>query len=150
MGANLQPIFTSTPVFETVVINPVIASSNYNPNTFFNGSSNVFTATDNYGTLINKITISSTGDTTNTAVSAKLVYIYLCKYGNSPALYRTVSMPATTISDTVPNPTIEIETNDLHLNANDKIYVAASANFSTASSYADYLAITIEGGSYQS
>lgn len=148
MGVNLQPIFAKNPILITTIIDPAIANANQNPNSFFVGSSQVFVASDNYGTLINKITISSTGDTTNTTVTGKLIYIYINQYGSSPSLYKTVAMPATTISNTTPNPSIVIETNGLVMNVSDRIYIAASANFSTAASYGDYLAITIEGGSY--
>jgi hypothetical protein len=148
MGANLQPIFARTPILITTVINPVIVSSNYNPNPTFDADSLVFTATDSYGTLINKITISATGDTTNTTVTAKLIYVYLQQYGNDIVLYKTVALPAATVSNTVSNPSVEIQTTGLILNSNDKMYVGASANYSTATSYGDYLAITIEGGSY--
>ena len=61
MAANLQPIFARNPILITTVIDPVIVSSNYNPNPTFDTDSLVFTATDSYGTLINKITISNWG-----------------------------------------------------------------------------------------
>jgi hypothetical protein len=149
MSVNRQPVFTQSPILVTKIINPVIANANYTPSSFFNGGSLIYTATSVEGTLINKITISATGDTTNTTVSAKLVYVYL--YQNSTttySLYKTSVIPATTISNTVANPSVELNTSGLVLNNNDAIYVAASVNYATNTSYGDYLSITIEGGTY--
>lgn len=149
MSANRQPIFTQVPVMVSRIINPAVANANYTPTSFFDGNSLIYTATSAEGTLINKITISATGDTNFTAVSAKLVYVYL--YQNSTttySLYKTSVMPAATISNTVANPFIELITSGLVLNNNDAIYVASSVNYATNSSYGDYLSITIEGGTY--
>lgn len=146
---NRQPVFTQIPIMVAKTIDPVIANANTNPSSFFDGDSLIYTATAAEGTLINKITISSTGDTNRPNVTAKLVYVYLFQYTTSRyALYKTSAMPAATISDTVPNSSIEILPSGLVLNVSDAIYVAASVNYSTNSSYADYLAITIEGGAY--
>jgi hypothetical protein len=146
---NRQPIFTQIPILVTKIFNPAIANSNYTPSTFFNGDSLIYTAIAAEGTLVNKITISATGDTTNTTVSAKLVYVYLYQDSTtSYSLYKTSAMPAATISDTVVNPSIELNTSGLVLNVDDAIYVASSVNYATNTSYGDYLSITIEGGAY--
>ena len=149
MSINRQPVFTQSPILATRIFNPVVSTANYSPSSFFGGASLVYTATATEGEAINKITICSTGDTTNTVVSAKLVYVFLYQYSlSAPSLYKTVTIPATTVSATVANPSIELITSGLILNANDAIHIAASANYSAASSYGDYLSVTIEGGSY--
>ena len=148
MSVNRQPVFTQSPILVTKVINPTVANANYTPSSFFNVNSLIYTAASNEGTAINKITISATGDTTNTTVTAKLVYVYLQQYGSSTIVYKTAAMPAATISNTVVNPSIELNTSGLILNNNDAIYIAASVNYGTNTSYGDYLSITIEGGSY--
>lgn len=149
MATNLQPVFTKYPILVTKTINPAIASANYTPSSFFDANSLIYTAASNAGTAINKITISAVGDTTNTTVSAKLVYVYLYQNATTTySLYKTSTMSAATISDTVANPFIELNTSGLVLNNNDAIYVAASVNYSTNTSYGDYLSITIEGGDY--
>lgn len=147
---NRQPIFTQIPIMVTKIINPVVADANYTPSSFFDANSLIYTAVAAEGTLINKITISATGDTTNTGVTAKLVYVYLYQDAGGPnySLYKTIAMPAATISNTVVNPTIELATSGLVLNVDDAIYVAASANYGTATSYGDYLSVTLEGGAY--
>ena len=151
MGANLQPIFTKNPILITKIINPAVANANYTPSSFFDGNSLIYTATSAEGTAINKIIISATGDTTNTTVTAKLVYVYLYQYTTSSySLYKTLAIPAATISNTVVNPSIELNTSGLILNSSDAIYVAASVNYSTNTSYGDYLSIIIEGGTYSS
>lgn len=149
MSVNRQPVFTQSPILVTKIINPAIANANYTPTSFFDANSLIFTAASAAGTAINKITISAVGDTTNTTVSAKLVYVYLFQDATTTySLYKTSIMPAATISDTVANPLIELNTSGLILNNNDAIYIAASVNYATNTSYGDYLSITIEGGDY--
>lgn len=149
MSANRQPIFTQIPIMVTKIINPAIANANYSPSSFFNAGSLIYTSDSIEGALINKITISATGDISNPTVSAKLVYVYLYQNTTSTySLYRSSVMPAATVSNTVANPLIELSTTGLVLNNNDAIYVAASVNYATNTSYGDYLAITIEGGTY--
>jgi len=149
MSVNRQPVFTQSPILSVRVFNPVISIANYVPTSFIGGSTLIYTAAATEGEAINKITICATGDTTNTLVSAKLVYVYV--YQSSTAfcsLYKTISLPATTVSATVVNPSVELITSGLILNIGDAIHVAASANYTTASSYGDYLSVTIEGGIY--
>jgi hypothetical protein len=146
---NRQPIFTQIPILVTKIINPVVANANYTPSSFFDVNSLIYTAVAAEGTLINKITISATGDTTNTGVTAKLVYVYLYQDTTTTySLYKTSIMSAATVSNTVTNPSIELNTSGLVLNVDDAIYVASSVNYATNTSYGDYLSITIEGGAY--
>jgi hypothetical protein len=144
---NKQPVFTSTPFLYCDTIDPWYNTSSLSPvgSDFY-----VFSEP----TLIERITISATGNTSGgsavSAVSAKLVYVFLYS-GNSGtySLYKTLAMPATTVDDTTPNPELEISMDGgILFNSNDAILIASSVNFSTSSQYGDYLAITLEGGTY--
>jgi len=148
MAYNRQPIFTNTPILQVKTFDPVIVTDNYQPGT--TGPTIVYTAGSVEGDLIDRITISATGDLTNTNVSAKLVYVYLYWYADGLySLYKTLAMPATTISHTTPNPELELTfSGGLVLNSNDRIYIGASVNYATNNSYGDYLSVTVEGGRY--
>lgn len=150
MAYNRQPIFTNTPILQVTTFDPVIITDNYQPGT--SSPTVVYTAGSVEGDLIDKITISATGDLTNSNVSAKLVYVYI-RWDNSGSpvysLYKTLAMPATTVSHTTPNPELELTfSGGLVLNDNDRIYIGASVNYSTNSYYGDYLSVTVEGGTY--
>ena len=150
MAYNKQPIFTNVPILRSTIIDPPIITSNYDPAA--GSPTSIYSVSSTEGDLIDRITISATGDLTNNDVSAKLIYVYIrWDNGGSPvySLYKTLAMPAATISHTTPNPEIELTfSGGLVLNTNDRIYVGASVNYSTNNYYGDYLSITIEGGSY--
>ena len=147
---NRQPIFTQAPILQTKTFDPVIITDNFQPGA--TTPTLVYTGQSAEGDLIDRITISATGDLTNVGVSAKLVYVYIKWYNaGSPfwSLYKTLAMPAATISHTTPNPELELTfTGGLVLNLNDEISIGASANYGSASQYGDYLSVTIEGGRY--
>jgi hypothetical protein len=72
MAINKQPIFTTSPILAADTIDPPVVNGfawrldDLIPVT-------IFEATDSYGTLIERITVTSTGDLSNTSVTAKLI-----------------------------------------------------------------------------
>ena len=146
MAINKQPVFTDSPILTSQIVDPPINSNTVSINSL--PPSEIFISSDPFGSLIERVTISATGDTTNTTVNAKL--IYLCIYDatlTNWSLYKTAAMSATTISDTVPTPEIEwVFTGGLLLPQSYKLGIAASIN--SGAGGGDQLAITIEGSSY--
>lgn len=145
---NNQPVFTSTPIMVTKTILPDVVTGP-DPNYWATGSY-VYSVAPVEGELIERITISACGDPTNYPnVSAKLVYVwfYWGDTGTKFSLYKTFTMPATTVSHTTPNPSYELTfTGGIILGLHDAILVASSMD--ATGLYADYLAVTIEGGKY--
>ena len=136
----------------TQTFDPPVINDNY---LTYNGSwstppQQVYIAVGNYGDIVDRITISATGDLSATTITAKLIYIYLHDSDTDKySLYKTLAMPATILSDTTPNPELELVfTGGLLLKNSDRILIGASVNFGTNSSYADYLSVTLEGGTY--
>jgi len=155
-----QPIFTATPILTgSVTFDPYIADKNYDPTTGANTPTVIFDGSTilTLGTqagLIERITVTNAMDlssSSNYTSSEKLVWLYI--YNISAAnwnLYKTGHMPAADLSvaGTV-NPVIEwVFTGGLAVNANTKLGIMASANYSTNSYYGDYLSVTVEGGDY--
>jgi len=149
---NRQPVFTQAPILEVISFNPPIIIDNWRTSDggFSTAPQLVYTGQSSEGDLIDRITISATGDTSNTTVNAKLVYVYLRQDSTDTwSLYKTLAMPAATISATTPNPELELVfTGGLIINAHDKIYIGASTNYTTTGQRGDYLSVTIEGGRY--
>jgi hypothetical protein len=151
---NRQPVFTQAPILNSISFNPPVINDNWRVSDGGFGTTPqlVYTGQSAEGDLIDRITISATGDTSNTTVNAKLVYVYMRWYNAaSPiwSLYKTLVMPATSITDIRPNPELELVfTGGLIINQNDRIYIGASTNYSNTSQYGDYLSVTIEGGRY--
>jgi hypothetical protein len=147
---NRQPVFTDIPILVSKLFDPPkstdISSINSLPPT------EIFSATDVSGSLIERVTVSATGDTNNTTVNDKL--IYLCVYDNTQgswSLYKTSRLAAATISDTVPNPSIEwVFTGGILLPNNYKLGIAASRNNADTGQKGDFVAVTVEGSSYTS
>lgn len=147
---NKQPLFAGTIRMVTYTFDPPIMVSHYDMNNSWSTApTTVYTAVGDYGDIIDRLTISATGDTTNTTVTAKLVYVYLYDSGGGRySLYKTLAMPAATISDTVPNPELELVfQGGLLLKLNDQILIGASVN-SGSGDKGDWLSVTIEGGTY--
>ena len=147
---NRQPIFTQAPILQVITFDPIIINDNYQPGN--TTPTLIYSGQSAEGDLIDRITVSATGDTSNTSVSAKLIYLYIKWYNNdSPvwSLYKTAAMPATTVSNTQPNPEIEWTfTGGLVINQYDEICIGSSVNYDTNSYYGDYISVTIEGGRY--
>lgn len=147
MAVNKQPVFTGTPILKCNIFDPNINTDSTNPAGW--SPIVVYTCNSTEGDLIERITISATGDTTNTTVNDKLVYIYLYENGVGYSLYDTIHIPATTISSTTPNPVVQLVfTGGILFNTDDKIYIGASTNASTTGQNGDKLSVTVEGGSY--
>jgi hypothetical protein len=151
MAINKQPIFTAIPILAKDTIDPPII----NGNTWRLDDlppASIFTATDDYGTLIERITISSTGDLSNTTVTAKLVY--LCIYSDNKLnqswnMYKVAAIPATTVSATTPPPQIEwVFTGGLLLPDGYQLGLAATTNHDTTSEQGDFLTYVVEGSTY--
>jgi hypothetical protein len=150
---NKQPIFTAKPIMTVKTFDPPIILDNNKTvaGDWSTSPTKVYQTTSTYGDLIERITISATGDTTNTTVTAKLIYIYLYDaVGGRHSLYKTVAMPATTVSATTPNPEIELVfTGGLLLKSGeDAIYIGASDNADNTGQNGDNISVTIEGGTY--
>jgi len=143
---NKQPVFTNSPILVSRIVDPPINTGTVGITAL--PPTTLFTSNDTFGSLIERVTVSATGDTTVTTVNAKL--IYLCIYDDiqtSWSLYKTAAMPARTISDTTTNPEIEwVFTGGLLLPLNYRLGIAASVNSNSGN--ANQLAITIEGSSY--
>ena len=140
---NKQPVFTSTPFLWCRIISADTNDNSSNPDTWISPPSVEFSEP----TLVERITITSCGDTINyPTVAEKLVYVFLYSSATERwSLYKTLAMPATAVDDTTPNPELEITMNGgILLTAGDLIAFAIS-NYSTQ---ADELAITVEGGTY--
>jgi hypothetical protein len=146
---NRQPVFTDIPILVSKTFDPPL-SNTYDLQAI--PPTSIFTSSDVSGSLIERVTVTSTGDTTYTTVTAKLVYLAI--YDNNISiwsLYKTAAMPATTVSDTTPNPQIEwVFTGGLLLPYNFQLGIAASTNRNTTSQNGDYLSATVEGSSYTS
>ena len=152
MPTNKQPLFAGTVRMITNTFDPPTIYDHYNTNnTWSQNPTPVYTAASGNGDIVDRITISATGDlNTNTTVTAKLIYIYLfCNNTGLYSLYKTLAMPAATISATTPNPELELVfTGGLLLNSSDIIYIGASTNASTTGHNGDYISVTVEGGTY--
>ena len=147
MAINKQPVFTTAPVLVTTIYTPEVVDLTYDPSSYLTGTSRIFTSTDTNGTLIERITVSCTGDPINEpTVAAKLVYLYLYDTGNSLwSLYKTATMPSTTVTDTTPNPEVEwVFTGGLLLPDSVEVYIGTSI----VSSQADAFSVTLEGSTY--
>jgi hypothetical protein len=144
---NKQPIFTAAPVLVTTIYNPEVVDILYSPATYLTNNSRIFNSTDTNGTLIERITVSCLGDPiNNTSVAAKLVYLYLYDATSDLwSLYKTATMPTTTVTDTTPNPEVEwVFTGGLLLPTDFTIYIGTSV----VSTQADRFAVTLEGSTY--
>ncbi len=140
---NKQPVFTSTPFLWCRTISADINDDSSAPDTWISSSSVEFSE----ATLVERITITSCGDTINyPTVAEKLVYVFLYSSATTHwSLYKTLAMPATTVNASTPNPELEITMNGgILLTAGDLIHIAIS----NTATQADQLAITVEGGTY--
>jgi len=146
---NKQPVFTSIPILSTGTYDvarftsDMWAPGNVQP-------TSVFAATDDNGTLIERITVSTCGDLTNTIISEKFVYLFI--YNNISGywnLYKSAYVPTITIHTTTLNHEIEwVFAGGLLMPQNYQIGFGASDNWANSARLGDYLSITIEGSSY--
>jgi len=151
MPLNKQPIFTISPILAIDTIDPPIVNGfawrldNLSPTT-------ILETTDSYGTLIERITVTSTGDLTNTAVAAKLIYLCIytpTKNNSNWNIYKVAAMPAVTVTATTPTPQVEwVFTGGIILPTNHKLGLAATTNAATTFENGDYLSYIVEGSTY--
>jgi hypothetical protein len=142
---NKQPVFTDQIILSVFTGNVDRCTDNSGPQT----PTTIYTTSDSNGSLIERITITATGDTVSYPnVLDKLVYMYLYNHSSGWALYKTGTLAATTVTDTQPNPTIEwVFNGGILLPENAQIGFLASIT-SNEGTRADKLAIVIEGSSY--
>lgn len=148
---NRQPVFTDIPILVSQTFDPpLVGSSGYAMGSIPPAS--IFTSGDDFGSLIERITVSATGDLSNGIVSAKLIYLAI--YDNNIGswnLYKTAAMPYTEVSPTVPNPEVEwVFTGGILLPKNFQLGIAATENFNNSGRKGDILSVTVEGSSYTS
>ena len=147
---NKQPVFTDQIILSVFSGNVGRCTDNYTPQT----PTSIFTTTDSVGSLIERITVTATGDTSNyPTVLAKLVYMYIYEPNINSiwTLYKTGILAATTVTDTQPNPTIEwVFNGGLLLPQSAAIGFLASNTSTESGNPSDDLAIVIEGSSYTS
>lgn len=153
MALNKQPVFTSTPILVSQTVDVArFHYGIYNPNSAGpEGAPTIlFEAADDYGTLIERITVSTCGDLTNTIISEKFVHLFIYDYNQSTwSLYKSAYIPAITINTTTLNHEIEwIFAGGLLLPRDFKLGMGASENQAHSGENGDYLSITIEGSSY--
>lgn len=155
MPANIQPVYPYNSQNSMAVIDPPLnISSSHAPETIgdlTDGRIFYSDTVDSNGSIVYRIRLTSTADTvTHTTVTAKLLYVFVGdqsvpKY----ALYKTFSIPATTLGDDIPNPEFELYfPKGLLIPPYYGIYVAASTNYATTSEYGDLLSYTVEAGDY--
>jgi hypothetical protein len=153
MALNKQPIFTSTPILKSQTID--VRRFHYGIYDPTNGGpagapTNIFTADDDYGTLIERITVSTCGDLSNTVISEKFVHLFIYDPNEITwSLYKSAYIPAITIDNTTLNHEIEwVFAGGILLPNGFKLGMGASQVAANSGQNGDYLAITIEGSSY--
>lgn len=150
-----QPVFTLSPInaFSGMAIIP-LNNSSFDPLSISNLSSQGMIHTSSYdeGNYVYRIRLIAMADTTNQAVTAKQVYVFIGNPGISKyALYRTLAMPEVAVSATVKPPELELYFPDgLLIPKSYGIYVAASTNYTITSRVGDGLYFNVEAGTYHS
>jgi hypothetical protein len=157
MPANKQPVYPYASQNYIGLLDPPLNDQySSDPNSLGNliASGSIFLSdtVGSNGSIVYRIRLLSTGDSsTSPTVTAKLVYVFVGDPTGTPnlALYKTFAMPAATISNTVPNPELELYfPKGLLIPPTYGIYVAASTNYATTSEYGDNLYYTVEAGDY--
>ena len=148
---NKQPVFTSTIILTTQTFDPPNAIDNWKARAMTNPPFVIHYGV-NMGELIERITVTSCGDLSYPNVSAKLVYLYTSDYNTGIwNLYKVGTIPATTVTATIPNPEI-VWTFDgglaLSVGTVNKLGIAASVNSGVNNYKGDYLSVTVEGSEY--
>jgi hypothetical protein len=144
---NKQPVFTDQIILSVYSGDVERCTANGGPEPT---PITIYTTSDSNGSLIERITITATGDTVNYPnVLPKLVYMYLYDPNTGIwALYKTGTLADTTVTNTQPNPTIEwVFNGGILLPQSAAIGFLASIT-SFEGTRADRLAIVIEGSSY--
>ena len=137
-----RPIFAASPILVSMG-SSVGSISGYNSS--ISEVEEVYTCNQQNGSIIEKVTVTLGTAMGNT--NSEMV-IYICVYSSTIGgwfLYKSMAVPAVTVSNTEPAPSAEfIFDGGLLLKENDKVGVARSAN----SSGDDNLHIILEGGGF--
>jgi hypothetical protein len=149
MALNKQPIFTATPLLITKQFDPVIPTTLRNPG--INNFTVIYTDASDYGSLITKVTVVSTG-LVDDKVATKVIYLGIVDNGTKKAsLYQSKVMTGTdtiTSGDIVPFITFEFG-GGLVMNKSNgyQLVIAASTNKATGFN-GDEISVIVEGGTY--
>lgn len=148
-GLNKQPIFTATPLLITNQFDPQIPSTLRDPG--IDNYTTIYTDTSNYGSLITKVTVVSTG-LVGSNVTTKVIYLGIRDTTSGVvSLYQSKVMTGIsglTSNDIVPYVTFEFG-GGLIMNNNNgyELAIAASTNSGTGED-GDEISVIIEGGTY--
>ena len=147
---NKQPIFTSKPILLSQTFDVQRYTYSIENPAGYATPTVVFTATDDYGTLIERITVSTCASNDYPNISQRWIYVFIYDpNADAYSLYKSAIISADTISFPKLNPEIEWAfQGGLLLPAGYKIAFGASDNANNSGNIGDYLAITIEGSSY--
>lgn len=147
---NKQPIFTATPLLITSQFNPSIPASLRNPG--MDDYTLIYEDTSDYGSLITKVTVVSTG-LVGMNVTTKVIYLGIKDNTSSVAsLYQSKVMTGKdglTSSDIVPYVTFTFDGGLVmnKLNGN-RLVIAASTNREITGESGDQISVIVEGGTY--
>ena len=147
---NKQPIFTSTPLLITSQFDPRKPTTLRNPG--MDEFNVIYEDASDYGSLITKVTVVSTGLIGDT-VTTKVIYLGITDAnGGYASLYQSKIMTGIsglTSSDIVPYVTFTFD-GGLVMNKNNgyRLVIAASTNKDTTSETGDSISVIVEGGTY--
>ena len=146
---NKQPIFTATPLLITNQFEPLIPTSLKEPG--INNYTTIYEDASQYGSLITKVTVTSTGLVGMTVIP-KVIYLGIKdKDSGIASLYQSKVMTGVdplTSSNIVPFVTFEFG-GGLIMNKDNgyQLVIAASSNRSTGGD-GDQISVIVEGGTY--
>lgn len=142
---NKQPIFVGTPILVAKTFDPVINTNSTDIDSL--NPTEIYVATADEGTLIERITVTATVDIDHEEVTPKIIYICVYDSRSTPAwsIYTTEYMTY----NATKNPTIVINIDGgLVLQNTQKLGFLASTNKATTGFFGDYVAVVVEGGTY--
>lgn len=150
MALNKQPIFTATPLLITNQFDPQIPTKFTNPG--INNATTIYTDASDYGSLITKVTVVSTGEVGD-RVTTKVIYLGIKdKDTGRASLYQSKVMTGIstiTSSDVVPYVTFEFGGGLVMNKLNGyQLVIAASTNSITTGFDGDEINVIVEGGTY--
>ena len=150
MALNKQPIFTATPLLITNQFEPRIPTTLRNPG--INSYDTIYKDESDYGSLITKVTVVSTG-LVGDRVITKVIYLGIEDKGTGVAsLYQSKVMTGIstiTSSDIVPYVTFEFGGGLVMNKLNGhRLVIAASTNRDTTGYDGDQISVIVEGGTY--
>jgi hypothetical protein len=147
---NTQPIFTFTPICNSLWFNPPISTDNR----AFTSNQTIYTDESTYGSLITRITVIATA-VVGIDVRRKTIYLGIKKTGSENAiLYKTAIMEGVGGAVTNVVPYVEFTFGDLlnvdglATNPGDIIVLASTISDGHGGASGDQLAVVVEGGTY--